>query len=227
MPKLRKLLRLNQSASTVGTRRQSSTTNGVDTIHEDALRAMLVNDPNDVRAFQALCEIVRRRASENVVTDNPLAAPVEAEEIERAANLAVWSLAEELAGNPKAWYPLLALAKLSLEDDTQSAIRRLETAADRDPSGQALAESIELLRDAKLHAEALGLGTGHWRVKEHTALVGRNLVVTALEAGRVADAKTHYETLASHLADSKPGQEHERAGLDELKDLIARSSDTP
>lgn len=159
---------------------------------------MLVDDPNNIRAFQALSEVVRRRAAEGTQADDPLSAPPEAGAQQRAADLAVWSLGEELAGNPRAWYPLIALARLSLVDDQDAAIRRLATASDRDATGEALAESIEVLREAHLPVEALGLGVGHWRAKEHVPEAGRQIVLAALEADRVFDARHHLDSMASN-----------------------------
>ena len=159
---------------------------------------MLVDDPNNIRAFQALSEVVRRRAAEGTQVDDPLSAPSDDHERRRAADLAVWALAEELAGNPRAWYPLIELARLSLADDQDAAIRRLATAADRDPSGEALCEAISVLRDAGLPVEALGLGVGHWRAREHTPEVGKQVVRAALEADRIFDARHHLESLALH-----------------------------
>ncbi len=65
------------------------------------------------------------------------------------------------------------------------ALRRLATAAERDPSGRALAESMEILREAHLPVEALGLGVGHWRAREHTPEAGRQLVLAAIDADRI------------------------------------------
>lgn len=199
MPRLRQLMRRTTSASTIGARRPTTGERRGDTLHEDALRAMLVDDPNNIRAFQALSEVVRRRAAEGTQVDDPLSAPSDDhEQRRRAADLAVWALGEELAGNPRAWYPLIELARLSLVDDQDAAIRRLATAADRDPSGEALSESIAVLRDAGLPVEALGLGVGHWRAREHTPEVGRQVVRAALEADRLFDARHHLDSLALH-----------------------------
>lgn len=189
-------MRRNTSASTIGTRRPTKGDRRGDTLHEDALRAMLVDDPNNIRAFQALSEVVRRRAADSTHNEDPLAAEVADHEKQRAADLAVWALAEELAGNPRAWYPLVELARLSLDDDPEAAIRRLATAADRDPSGEALVEAISTLREAGQPVEGLGLGVGHWRAKEHTPEVGRQVVLAALEADRLFDARHHLDSLA-------------------------------
>ncbi|ROS73701.1 hypothetical protein [Cellulomonas sp. PhB143] len=198
MPRLRRLLRRQTSASTVGVRRPTSNDRRGDTVHEDALRAMLVDNPNDIRAFRALAEVVRRRAAESTATDDdPLAAPVDEHEREHAADLAVWSLAEELAGNPRGWYPLIELGRLSLHDDTEGALRRFATAAERDRTGEALAESLAVLREAHMPVEALGLGVGHWRAREHVVEVGRQLVLAATEADRTFEARQHLEALGS------------------------------
>ncbi|QAY71425.1 hypothetical protein [Xylanimonas protaetiae] len=203
MPRLRALLRRPFSASTVGARRpMPSDRRRGDTVQEDALRAMLLDDPNDARAFDALAELVRRRAAESTNPEDPLTAPADeetaAEQRERAADLAVWALAEELAGHPRGWYPLLELGRLSLASDPEGAVRRLATAAERDPEGKALAAGLEILRDAGMPVEALGLGVGHWRVKEHHPSVGQHLVLAALEADRPLEAKQHLANLDLH-----------------------------
>jgi hypothetical protein len=197
LPRLRRLLRRPVSASKVGVRRPTSARRR-DTIHEDSVRALLHEDPNDVRAFQALAEIVRRRAAEMGPDGDPLTAPHDEVEKQKAADLAVWALAEELAGHPRAWYPLVELARLSVHDDHEGMMRRLQTAAERDASGHALAEGIAVLREAGMPVEALGLGVGHWRVKEHTPEVGRLLVLAALEAERPLEAKHHLAALDMH-----------------------------
>jgi hypothetical protein len=197
MPRLRQLLRRQRSTSRVGTRRPTETRRFGDTVHEDALRAMLHDDPNDARAFDALADLVRRRAVEPS-TEDPLTAPEEEAHRQEAADLAVWSLAEELAGHPKAWRPLLELGRLSVVEDPEGASRRFATATERDRSGGALAESLQILRDAGMPVEALGLGIGHWRVREQTIEVGRQLVLAAIEADRVFEARQHLATLEEH-----------------------------
>src|SRR3954453_18904451 len=124
LPRLRQLMRRPSSASRVGARRPTTAARRGDTLHEDALRSMLSDDPNNERAFVALAEIVRRRAAESTVAaDDPLAAPADAAPRaappddggrQHAADLAVWALGEELAGNPRAWYPLIEVARLSV-----------------------------------------------------------------------------------------------------------------
>ena len=155
---------------------------------EARLWAVLREDPNDVQSFHALAEIVRRWGEEGHEGGDP----------RRAADDAVWSLAEELAHSPRAWYPLIELGRLSVHDDREQALRRLATASDRDPTGCALATAIQMLREEGLPAEALGLGVGHWRLKEHVVEVGRQLVLAAAEAGRTVDARRTLDVLASH-----------------------------
>lgn len=199
LPRLRELMRRPTSASRVGARRPTKAGRRGDTLHEDALRSMLSDDPNNERAFSALAEIVRRRASQAVEADrDPLTADGVEQERQRAENLAVWALGEELAGNPRAWYPLIELARLSVEDDHEGGLRRLVTAADRDPTGRALAAGIELLRQDGQPGEALGLGVGHWRVREQVPEVGVQVVLAAIEAGRPHEARQHLEALAQH-----------------------------
>ncbi|MEG3616587.1 hypothetical protein [Isoptericola haloaureus] len=166
-------------------------------MHEDALRAMLHDDPNDERAFSALAELVRRHATEPDNPEDPLTAEPEEEPV-GAADLALWSLAEELAGHPKAWRPLVELGRLSVGDDPEGAVRRFTTAAERDPSGVALATSLEILREADMPVEALGLGVGHWRTREQVPEVGRQLVLAAVEADRLFEARQHLEALDTH-----------------------------
>ncbi|SKC68806.1 hypothetical protein [Krasilnikoviella flava] len=220
MPRLRQLLRRPFSASTVAARRPSPSQERRDTRPEDALRAILTDDPNDATAFHALAEIVRRRAAESPNPEDPLTAPQDEAAQQRAADLAVWSLAEELAGHPRGWRPLLELGRLSVADDPEGAARRLATAAERDPSGEALAEALAILRGAAMPTEALGLGTGHWRAREHTPEVGHHLVLAALEADRVGEARQHLESLALH-----PGTEELRAELERV--VAAREQTSP
>ncbi|MFC8600505.1 hypothetical protein [Isoptericola sp. NPDC057191] len=220
LPRLRQLLRRPFSASTVAARRQSPSESHGEHLQEDALRTMLTDDPNDARAFRALAEIVRRRAAESPNAEDPLTAPSDEAAQQRAADLAVWSLAEELAGHPRAWRPLLELGRLSVVDDPEGASRRLATAASRDASGEALAEGLAILREARMPTEALGLGIGHWRVREHTPEVGRHLVLAALEAERYAEARQHLESLTLH-----PGTEELRAELSRI--IAAREPTTP
>ena len=182
------------------------------------MRVKLSEDPNDASAFRALAEMVRRRAAEIGPDGDPLSAPGDEVERQRAADLAVWALAEELAGHPRAWYPLIELARLSIHDDHEGALRRLGTAAERDPSGHALLEGLAVLRDAGLPVEALGLGVGHWRVKEQPIEIARQLVLAAIEADRPLDAKQHLAALDLH-----PDRAAAAALRTELEATVARA----
>jgi hypothetical protein len=216
-PRLRRLIRRPASGYKVGLRRPTSMRRN-DSGREDALRIRLSEDPNDERAFVALAELVRRRAAEVGTDGDPLTAPQDEMEKQRAADLAVWSLAEELAGHPRAWYPLVELARLSIHDDHEGALRRLATAAERDPAGHALLEGLRMLREAGMPVEALGLGVGHWRVREQPARIARELVLASVEAGRPLDAKQHLAALDLH-----PDQAAVAALRPELEDLVAHA----
>ena len=222
LPKLRQLMRKTSSASTVGTRRPTSAARPGDRPHEDALRAMLTDDPNNERAFRALVEIVRQRAAAPRPTEDPLTADAADEnyqdERRRQGDLAVWALAEELAGNPRAWYPLIELARLSVDEDFEGAMRRLSTAAERDASGEGLAAAVLMLRENGHSTEASGLGVGHWRPREHIVAAGRQVILAAIDAGRVGEAKHHLASLA--LSEDK--DEVERVTT-ELRTKIAMS----
>jgi hypothetical protein len=161
---------------------------------EEALRARLSEDPNDVAAFDALAELVRQRA----VHDHEHGESHPVEDPQREANDAVWALAEEIAQNGRAWYPLIELARLSIDDDREVALRRLSTAADRDPTGVALAQGLKMLRQTGHADDALGVGVGHWRPKEHDVEAGRQLIEASIEAGRLSEARRHLEAMTAH-----------------------------
>lgn len=156
---------------------------------EVTLRAALEADPNDEDAFRRLADIVRRRAAQG--HEERDADPQRDTDPQRAADDAVWSLAEEMARSGRAWYPLIELARLSLGQDRDGAMRRLGTAVERDPTGRALGQALGVLRDAGLVNEALGLGVGHWRPREHDPEAGRHLVHAAVDAGRIGEARRH------------------------------------
>lgn len=180
----------------------------LDEAQEAALWALLREDPNDVDAFHRLAGHVRRRAGENQME-------VSGGDPRRAADDAAWSLAEELAHSGKAWYPLIELGRLSVHDDREAAMRRLGTAADRDPTGVALATALEMLRDAGRPGDAVNLGMGHWRPREHDLDVGRQMVEASIEAARLGDARRHLQALLTH-PDTAGAQAIER----ELRPLI-------
>lgn len=196
---------LRSVAGRSGARRRTTAKQPADLARENVLRMRLHDDPNDEAAFDALADIVRRRAAEGHEPEGRLGQPVPPADPERAANDAVWALAEELAQNHRAWHPLIELARLSIHDDREGALRRLGTAAERDHSGLALVEGLEMLRGAGLPDEALGLGVGHWRPREHDVEAGRQLVQAAVDAGRMGEARRHLEALSLHPDQGRVG----------------------
>ncbi len=153
----------------------------------EVLRERLLHDPNDISAFEELAQIVRDVYEQRRPSD-PLRADTTGS-IEFTADLALWALAEEVGASPDAWYPLVALARLSVDADRETAMRRLAVAADRDNSGRALAAGIRVLREAGLPSAGIGLGLGRWRPDEHVFEAGEQLVFAAADAGRVSEAK--------------------------------------
>ena len=153
----------------------------------EVLRQRLAEDPNDIPSFEELAQIVRDVYEQSEPSD-PLRADTTGS-IEFTADLALWALSEEIGASPDAWYPLVALARLSVDSDRETALRRLSVAADRDVSGQALAAGIRVLREAGLPSAGIGLGLGRWRPEDQVFDAGEQLVRAALEAGRVAEAK--------------------------------------
>lgn len=212
--RLRTTLRRDQTASRVGVRPPTTAAAPADNEREKALRQKLVHDPNDAASFAALAELVRRRAHETAPSDPLIAA--HGHDVHRAANLAVWSLAEELAGNPRGWYPLIELARLSLQDDHEAALRRLAGACERDTTGHAVAEGVRMLREANLPTEALGLGVGHWDPKHHIPEAGRHVVLAALDAGRPAEARRYLDALSDVAAQHAGAAREIRARLEPL-----------
>lgn len=159
----------------------------------EELRQRLSDDPNDVTAFEELAQIVRDAEESKEVSD-PLTADITGT-FDVSADLAMWALAEEIGASPDAWYPLVELARLSVDSDRESALRRLTVAADRETSGRALAAGIRVLREAGLPSAALGLGVGRWRPHEQEFEAGEQIVRAALEAGRVKEAKSFLSQL--------------------------------
>lgn len=160
----------------------------------EELRQRLSENPNDVMAFEELAQIVRD-AEENKEAADPLTADVTGT-IDVTADLAMWALAEEIGASPDAWYPLVELARLSVDSDRESALRRLTVASDRETSGRALAAGIRVLREAGLPSAALGLGLGRWRPEDQEFEAGEQIVRAALEAGRVGEARTFLAQLS-------------------------------
>jgi len=194
LQRLKALLTRRRPERRPGTRQATSAARSADVPRENVLRAKLVEDPNDMQAFRELAELVRRRA-DSVEPIDPLIAEHEPTDHHISAEVAIWALAEELAGNPKAWFPLVELGRLSLHDDHEGAMRRFSAACEREHSGLALAEGVRTLREADLPGDGLGLGVGQWSPRDHIPEAGRQIVLAALEADRPLDARRHLEEL--------------------------------
>lgn len=154
------------------------------------LREGLSDDPNDIASFEELAGIIRTLGAERPVAD-PLTAESANEEI--SADLILWSLAEDLASDSRAWYPQLQLAKLSVDNDIEAAVRHLENAADREEHGLALAAGIKILRDAGQADAAQQLGLGRWNVETNDIAVTEQLIGAALDAGKPNEAERYVE----------------------------------
>ncbi|WP_182049143.1 hypothetical protein [Changpingibacter yushuensis] len=173
----------------------------------EGLRAQLQADPNDVEAFEELAQLVRDMDRQSEPVD-PLTADTSSR-IPITADLALWALAEEIGASPHAWYPLVELARLSVDSDREGALRRVSVAADRDPTGKALAAGIRVLRDADLPHDALNLGLGRWRPGTQVFEAGEQVVRAAIESGHVAEASAYLSELTLE------GHEGEVASLEE------------
>ncbi len=180
---------------------------------EAALVARLDADPNDRQALVRLAELITQPVPEAIA--DPLTAAQQPATAAGQRRTALWALAEEYAGNPHAWAPLIELARLLVEDDEDAATRRLATACDRDPSGQALAQSIEMLRDRGLAHQAVSLGVAKWVPATHPYETGRQLVLAAVEAQDGLKARE----LVSRLGDAYPDVD-EVARLERLADDV-------
>lgn len=170
------------------------------------LREILNENPNDVGAFQELAELVNSAAGPREVED-PLTAEQGQTDTYAVANLTMWSLSEELSGRPNAWYPLIELARLSVDSDLEGATRRLNTAAQRDETGRALAEGVKVLRGAGQADAAYSLGVGHWDPANHKFAAGEQIILAALDARRPDQATIHLDRVR---AVAKPGQHDDR-----------------
>ncbi|WP_051196906.1 hypothetical protein [Jonesia quinghaiensis] len=201
MPRIKQLLQRTTTASTVGRRRETPHP-AKNVIQEDALRAMLAEDPNNEHAFLALVDVVGRNCAEDGTEhDDPLAAEIDITartSRDEKYRSSLWALAEEYAGHPKAWFPLVQLARLSLPENPEDATRRLNAAVSRDDSGAALATALMLLREFDLASEAYLLGVGHWIARQHLPEAGVQVVRASLDAGRFADARRFLAELLEH-----------------------------
>lgn len=165
------------------------------------LRDVLANDPNDVAAFEELASIVRSLGADRTPAD-PLTAD-QPQSDEQTADLILWSLSEDLGSDSRGWYPLIQLARLSIDQDREGALRHLETAADREESGLALAEGLKVLREAGEYDTATQLGLGRWNPSTHTTAVGEELIESALEVNKPEEAARYLVLLRESGADDE------------------------
>lgn len=182
------------------------------------LREALSEDPNDIAAFQGLAELVDEAASSSMTVEDPLTAEGAESTPQEQANLAMWSLAEELSGRPNAWYPLIELARLSVESDVEGATRRLQTAIERDETGRALGESIKVLREAGYADSGISLGIGYWDPKHQKFAAGEQLILAAIDAHRPDIASKNFQILEEYAI---KGEHEDRLAF--LSQLIEQS----
>lgn len=183
------------------------------------LRETLNDNPNDIGSFQELSELVNDAARERATVEDPLTADHDDTGPESQAELAMWSLAEELSAKPSAWYPLIELARLSVDSDYEGANRRLTTAVQRDDTGRALGEAIKVLRGADLADAGMALGIGHWDPENQKFAAGEQLILAAIDAKRPDEARRFLTTLTEY---AKSGEHEDRVAF--LASLIERAS---
>lgn len=200
---------------TVGRRRQLEHSGDPRFLEEDALRALLMDDPNNEEAFLALVDLVAENSAHQGAQEqgeesdpgaDPLAAHQERQGTQESKDdedqerrlVAMWALAEEFAGHPRGWYPMILMARLSLATNAEDSLRRLNAGISRDDTGQALARSIDLLRNSERAQEAYALGAGHWRSRDHHPVAGVAVIRAALDCGKTHEARGHLDDLLSH-----------------------------
>ncbi|KTF04857.1 MULTISPECIES: hypothetical protein [Trueperella] len=154
------------------------------------LRDKLAEDPNDVVSFDELADLIKGFA----VSEEP-ADPLTGDSSEADPELVLWALSEEIGSDSRAWYPLIQLARLSGPEDPEAAQRYLETAADREETGIALAEGIKLLRETGQNEAAIQLGLGRWKPAEQVLGVAEELVSAALAANKIDEARSYVRIL--------------------------------
>lgn len=185
------------------------------TTEESELRRRLHADPNDREALLALAELLATPVTEEIA--DPLTASSTPATAAVNRQTALWALAEDYAGNPQAWVPLIELARLVVDDDEEGALKRLTTACDRETTGKALAQSIAMLLETGLTSQALSLGVAKWSPATHDVEAGLQLVRAALEA---KDANRARE-LVSRLGDAHPDAPEVEALEQRIEDLGA------
>lgn len=201
MPRIRDLHERppSDSALTVGQRRESPHTHNINVVQEDALRALLADDPNNANAFKALVDVVARNCSfETSENQDPLHGNQHDDADAQNRRVSLWALAEEYSGHPKAWRPLVELARLSIELEPSEALRRLQAAVARDASGEALAEAVKLYVEKDRAAEAYNLAIGQWKAREHVPEAGVAIVRAAVLSEKQLEADIALRELLQH-----------------------------
>ena len=195
------------TALTVGLRRTSEHMENPHALEEDELRAHLQEDPNDQAAFLALVDLVLDNATHlQDPGDDPLNAHTAEDSEKQRRHAVLWALAEEFAGHPRGWYPLIELARLSLATNEGEGLRRLNAGISRDDTGQALARSIDMLRESHKAQEAYALGSGHWRARDHHPVAGVAVIRAALDCGKVTEAERHLEEMLEYSSAAQIGE---------------------
>ncbi|QJC21642.1 hypothetical protein [Arcanobacterium buesumense] len=157
------------------------------------LRVALAADPNNAESFDELISIIRLLGQQT-----PTADPLTADDTYSSKpplNLVLLALSEDLASDLRAWYPLIQLAKITIDDDPAAAVHQIEVAAGREETGQALASGIKLLCEAGQPDTAMQVGLGRWLPDEHCIDVGLELIRAAMASDKIADAQSFLDVL--------------------------------
>lgn len=200
LPESSKNPQFEGSSSTVGSRRETPRTHNDGVVREDELRAILSDQPNDIEAFNELVRVVTYNLAECVEGVDPLTADGIDESLAEKAKMARWALAEEYSGNPRAWRPLLCLAELSIREQPAESFRRINTALERDHSGEALSEAVSLLIAHDESLLAYSQARGHWKVREHIPEAGLAVIKAALTCGKTFEAEKAMQELLTVIS---------------------------
>ncbi|SDU81515.1 hypothetical protein [Arcanobacterium phocae] len=160
------------------------------------LRVDLDSDPNNQEAFEELISLIRKLGQ-----SSPTADPLTADDVQHRktpVKLVLLALSEDLASDSRAWYPLIQLAKITIDDDPAAAVHQIEVAAAREESGRALAEGIHLLVEADQPDTAMQVGMGRWNPENDIPDVGIELIKAAVETGKISDAQRFLTALEQH-----------------------------
>jgi hypothetical protein len=78
-----------------------------------------------------------------------------------------------------------------------------------------------MLRESRHSVDALNLGVGHWRPREHVVEAGRQLIEASIESDRPGEARRHLDAMAAH-----PDQKGVERLRRELEGRIAKADRT-